>query len=750
MSQMQINTPTHLQETISLVQERAAESQLDLTDASREILQNIGTSTNHADLLRLATDSASISDEEMSRILHAQLQVDNADLSAGPNPITQYYIRSIGLQCRQFSSNLQDYNNDYYDEAYVQGFQEYLSSKGPDEMVYIRYIGYTSASTPLKRQWDDNNSRGKRRYCNLYHIITKHGLLHQVVYSFPTLQANGRYSVFEDPNRQLIDQTEQMLIHLFGRDLLMNSQPGGFYHQYVQKLQEARIVVQEWRRLDATQRLEKTILRNGSLPDHDFFSACGRIGGKLGYQIHYERYGDAESGDRRLIQLRTLLRYNDGLLRRSLSFNTDKEQFKKWFLGLETGTNIYQAIIRLIHIEHHSAVGNLTSAQVQYLRVQCKPPQGFDDGDDSWMLNPYLVSVALKERVGVMWTGTTPAKREANKRNLLARLNVEGKKAIDYFIRVPINLLANGRAHIRVNLDGEEMAEPDGLWIIGSGANMRGQYILDYDPKICTIGLVVKDLQGNLMPSQSNHIIISDQWLLTNSRDKYFRTFANTIRLFGYELRPTIKEEAECSVPFSDERMVQLFMERYCNTSDLVVTTSKNSQGNIPTFQSLMENCLEAEGTSLEKEIWNHWMTMATGYAKIKKLFNKFQKLPPSDKNRKTWTIPQLKHEPFLEWWRQFHNNTNGGIVYLDFTDITNGFWGEFATIEQQRGLDDEAIHQYIAVRNIKKPQSSNALVKRYGWIVNKVKNGIFIWYAPNEQPPDQPMRKRPRRTNIS
>ena len=164
-------------------------------------------------------------------------------------------------------------------------------------------------------------------------------------------------------------------------------------------------------------------------------------------------------------------------------------------------------------------------------------------------------------------------------------------------------------------------------------------------------------------------------------------------------------------------------------------------------------------------------------------MFKKFQKCPPSNKNKKTWTIPQLERKrplsetitttddstalsrptvtnlssstskrggatikndgPFLEWWREFHNNINSDEVILNFSDMASGFWGEFATIEEQRGIHDEAVKQYVAIRDVKKPQSLNALVKRYGWTVTKVKNGIFTWNAPTKLPPDQAMRKR-------
>ena len=202
-------------------------------------------------------------------------------------------------------------------------------------------------------------------------------------------------------------------------------------------------------------RLRKTLLRKDYALDYALFSEAGKVGGKLGYKAHCERYGYTNNdSDYRKVQLRTLLRYNDAILRKTRSFNIDKDRFKRWFMKLPAETNIYQALIRLIQAEHHhSPMGNLEPTQVQYLKVQCERPEGFDD--NTWILDPLLVSVALRKRASMMWTaGTTPAKREANKRNLMTRLNNEGKKAVKYFTQVPINILANGRAHIRVELDG--------------------------------------------------------------------------------------------------------------------------------------------------------------------------------------------------------------------------------------------------------------------------------------------------------
>ncbi|KAG2217521.1 hypothetical protein INT45_008183 [Circinella minor] len=926
-------TFTPLEQTISLIKQRAAESQLDPGNTSQYVISKLAMNNNGVQFLEFAQDSASVSDEVMPYILQAKLEANNIRIPKKKYFITQYYVRSISLTCEQFTRVLQDYSNEYFDELYIQRFGEYLSSKKPDDILSIRYVGCTSTSTPLKRQEEDNTSKKqKRRYNNMYNIIERHGLArNQVVYSFPLLEVKGQYGVFDDPNRQLIDETEQVLIHLFGRDMLMNSQPGGFYYPYSpsdddrqsisnlnfdharmhltesptpptrpeshqeqiamiyqqyrseliraqegpvakevtdsyiqflaesaiprvdrlihngrhvplavfandmthadfrlkrnffegcragaasltllqhildtksfsgisfldlwvtryiqnnlqslhistaasvlerlrpltmvtcgygpaavafsnfhgshsldeseygsiigepilvnydaafnyetepdgaepldelwtvivphfdmgnlnygsihpqlfrlaffcwvrsllladccisllernninvrpgsrafgqllieelhnrelksdipQKLKETRTVVQEWRRSDATgmyiynnsndkgrrtRRLRKAILRKDYIAGYDLFSEAGKVGGKLGYKAHSERYGYTDDNtDHRKLQLRILLRYNDGILRKTRSFNIDKDRFKRWFMKLPAKTNIYQALIRLIQAEHHSPMGNLEPAQVQYLKVQCKQPEGFDD--DTWMLDPDLVSEALRKRASIMWTaGTTPAKREANKRNLITRLNNEGKKAVKYFTQVPINILANGRARIRVELDGEEKAEPDGMWIIGSGANVKGKYILDYDPNICTTALIIKDLQGSPVKVQDNYILIADQWFLGNSRDKYFRTFVNTVQLFGQELRPIIKEESERSVAFSGERMIQLFMEEYCSENELIVSTSQTPQDNIPTFQSLMDECLQIKGTNFEKEIWNHWMTMPTGYA---------------------------------------------------------------------------------------------------------------------------------------
>ena len=113
---------TYLEQTISLVKQRAVESQLDLVDASRRILPKLFTATtNETDFLRFAQDSVSIGNEEMAQIVQAKLEINGSQKSKKrSDPTTQYFVRSISLTCQQFIKVLQDYRNEYYDELYFQ------------------------------------------------------------------------------------------------------------------------------------------------------------------------------------------------------------------------------------------------------------------------------------------------------------------------------------------------------------------------------------------------------------------------------------------------------------------------------------------------------------------------------------------------------------------------------------------------------------------------------------------------------
>ena len=119
---MENQAVTCLEQTISLVKQRAVESQLDLVDVSHRILPKLfKTITTEAYFLRFAHDSPSIGNEEMAQILQAKLEINSSQKSKkGLDPATQYFVRSISLTCQQFIKVLQDYRNEYYDELYVQ------------------------------------------------------------------------------------------------------------------------------------------------------------------------------------------------------------------------------------------------------------------------------------------------------------------------------------------------------------------------------------------------------------------------------------------------------------------------------------------------------------------------------------------------------------------------------------------------------------------------------------------------------
>lgn len=56
-----------------------------------------------------------------------------------------------------------------------------------------------------------------------------HGLVCQV-FELTSLFVASEQGVID---QALVDATEQVLIHLMGRSVLLNSQPGGFYRQYM-------------------------------------------------------------------------------------------------------------------------------------------------------------------------------------------------------------------------------------------------------------------------------------------------------------------------------------------------------------------------------------------------------------------------------------------------------------------------------------------------------------------------------------
>lgn len=144
----------------------------------------------------------------------------------------RFYIRSMHFTRDQLQAVLEVYEQQYADPQLCQNYLEMLANSPQVNDFYIRYAGCTEASNPLERHRSDLEALPQTRIGNFLTAMQ---------------QANVEpaFQVFEVPslfvpaaqgggiNQELVDASEQLLIHLFGRQFLLNSQPGGFYRAYL-------------------------------------------------------------------------------------------------------------------------------------------------------------------------------------------------------------------------------------------------------------------------------------------------------------------------------------------------------------------------------------------------------------------------------------------------------------------------------------------------------------------------------------
>ncbi|KAI8073031.1 hypothetical protein BC940DRAFT_364142 [Gongronella butleri] len=117
---------------------------------------------------------------------------------------TLFYIRSLLLKVAVMRVILTLYDEKYNDAAFVKNWAHYIENLRDDDVVAVRYVGMTERSAEHRAQQDT---------AAVDLLTVTHPRFHP-----------GRF--------KLVDATEQFLIHLLGRDLLLNSQPGGFYQSF--------------------------------------------------------------------------------------------------------------------------------------------------------------------------------------------------------------------------------------------------------------------------------------------------------------------------------------------------------------------------------------------------------------------------------------------------------------------------------------------------------------------------------------
>lgn len=227
---------------------------------------------------------------------------------------------------------------------------------------------------------------------------------------------------------------------------------------------------------EITGRREKAIFRAS---DYYVFDSTS---GTLAQEKHFKRYGytkgEPNSQDR-IKQVKRLQATNWSIFRKQLqkTYNNDKTKWRTWLLNLPQNTNIYQ-----------SALVTIQLGEIGYLRNFPHPP-GFAGNDYSWINDDELVNWSHQEQARLM-RAKLPAgffTRERQQYAALRNGHCE-RGAVEYFIKVPVYVDANARAHFSVKLNDQVQRHPDGITINPALANKK--VYLDYDPDVSKDSLV--------------------------------------------------------------------------------------------------------------------------------------------------------------------------------------------------------------------------------------------------------------------
>lgn len=226
-----------------LIEERVSESQIEIPCLKKvigKLLEDQGVTVGA--LLNLAQNSLTTPDDVLSQALSSQVSANPPKETKSNKESTVYYIRSITFSVEVMITATNRYKDAYLDDAYCDDLLQELEKvpKGTD--VYLRYVGCTSATTPVERHQEDVSSNISTRFGNFHQIMAAFGEVPTTIHELPLLTVEGELGKATDEQRHMIDGTEQTLIHLLGRHVLMNSQPGGYFRDYVPDPQSESVV----------------------------------------------------------------------------------------------------------------------------------------------------------------------------------------------------------------------------------------------------------------------------------------------------------------------------------------------------------------------------------------------------------------------------------------------------------------------------------------------------------------------------
>ena len=206
------------------------------------------------------------------------------------------------------------------------------------------------------------------------------------------------------------------------------------------------------------------------------------------------RYGTAQGlpgSQERQGQRRQLKRVNYPELRRLPRFVQRSQDWGRWFDNLATDTTVFNALLAKINIENTEALANLTQGQTYVINTRCRPPTGWEGGDE-WRCDSDLSLAALSELMAEMRGRRSPVPPAEQRRR--GQLGLERRYNHDlyyigFFINKTLRVDINGKIHCRAYMDDfrDSKLENEGIYV---GRRYAGNCILDLDPDISIHALV--------------------------------------------------------------------------------------------------------------------------------------------------------------------------------------------------------------------------------------------------------------------
>lgn len=251
-------------------------------------------------------------------------------------------------------------------------------------------------------------------------------------------------------------------------------------------------------------------LRADPMPNVGLSNYMQQTGGTLAAKT--ERFGYAAgqpNSDERLVQCRVLERHKYPELRRLPSFShhirhpATAGEWRRFFLGLNEGTNIAQAVIAKAGWENVEPLPGLTREQSRSVIANCQPPTGWEGERNEWQYDRELALQAISQHMSRVASQGRPRERDAQGNIIIpdiirerARLAAVPAVArgivtpVEFFYMAPLTVNSEGKLLFSVYMGPGRTNQRSSRSELNVGKIYAGIKCLDYDISITTHGLV--------------------------------------------------------------------------------------------------------------------------------------------------------------------------------------------------------------------------------------------------------------------